>query len=217
MGGFAGIAYGAIAILGAALTGAPPGARGTGTAYESYFAENQNLLIAQAWLYALAAPFLLIFAVSVRCVLRRADDGGFLGELFMIGQAVIATLLVGTMGMQAAFAQAAGGLPAAVVSTVGVHFVAVVLGLLGFITGMTAGAFAYCVSAYAVLPRWTAYLAVLASVVSLGSTMGVFVSTGGFVAEGGLLARAAAVATLLWYLGTSFAMLRTPAEAQPPG
>jgi hypothetical protein len=204
------MAYVLIALLGAALTGAPPGADGSSTGYQDYFIEKQDLLVVQAWLYALGVPFLLIFAVSVRRVLRGAGDGGFLGELFLVGQVAIATLLVGTMGMQVAFAQAADVLPAGVVSNVGVHSVAVVFGLLGFTTAMSAGAFAFCVFAHGVLPRWTAYLASVAFVVCVLSTAGVFAGTGTFLVEGGLSARVAAVSTLLWYLGTSFAMVRTP-------
>jgi hypothetical protein len=216
LGGFAGMAYVLVALVGAALTGAPPGAEGGSTAYQNYLIERQDLLVAQAWLYALGAPLLLTFAVSVRRVLRRPEDGGFLSELFVIGQAVIATLLVGAMGMQVAFAQAADAVPAGEIFAVGVHSVAVVLGLAGFITGMTAWAFGFCVFTYGVLPRWTAYLAALAFVMCVGSTAGVFFGTGRFVLEGGLSAWAAAGSTLLWYLGTSVAVLRTPDGADSP-
>jgi hypothetical protein len=98
-----------------------------------------------------------------------------------------------------------------VVFTVGVHFQGVLIGLWGFIMAATAFAYAFCVFVSGVLPRWTAYLAVLAVAVSLVATAGVFFRTGPFCLEGGFSAWAPAVTTLLWYLGTSIAMLRTPA------
>jgi hypothetical protein len=105
---------------------------------------------------------------------------------------------------------------AELVFAVGVHFVAVVIGLWGFIIGVTAFAYAFCVFAYGVLPRWTAYLAVLALAVNVVSTGGVFIGTGPFCLEGGFSAWAPAASTLLWYLGTSIAILRTRDRADSP-
>lgn len=64
--------------------------------------------------------------------------------------------------------------------------------------------------AYGVLPRWTAYLAVLTLAVSLIATAGVFFRAGPLCLEGGFSAWAPAVTMVLWYLGTSIALLRTP-------
>jgi len=150
-----------------------------------------------------------MFAVSVRRILRKSDDGGYLGDLFLVGTTANAALLVVAQAMQLAFAERADSLAAEVVFTVGVHFVGVLIGLWGFIIGTTAFAFAYCVFAHGVLPRWTGYLALLALVVNVVGTAGVFFRTGPFCLEGGFSAWAPAVSTVLWYLGASIAMLRT--------
>jgi hypothetical protein len=131
--------------------------------------------------------------------------------LFLVGTAAIAGLLVVAMAMQLAVAERAEGLAAEVVFTVGVHFVGVLIGLWGFIMGATAFAYAFCVFAHGVLPRWTAYLAVLALAVNVISTAGVFFRAGPMCLEGGFSAWAPAATTTLWHLGTSIAMLRTPA------
>jgi hypothetical protein len=208
LGGAAGLVYVVVAVIGAALPGAPPEADGKGTTYQNYFIEKQDLLVVQAWLYALVVPALLMFAVSVRRILRKSGDGGYLSELFLVGTTAYATLLVAGMAMQIAFAQAADRVPAELVFAVGVHFVAVVIGLWGFIIGATAFAYAFSVFAYGLLPRWTAYLAVLALAVNVVSTVGVFIGTGPFSLEGGFSAWAPAASTLLWYLGTSIAIVR---------
>lgn len=207
IGGIAGILYVLIGVIAGALTGAIPHADGRATTYQNYFIEKQDLLVAQAWLFPLAVPPLLVFSVAVRRILRRSDS--HLSELWLTGQTAIAALLVVTMGMQIAVAQAAGTLDAQVVFTLGVHFGAVVIETFGFITATVAFAYAFCVFKDEVLPRWTAYLAVLASLVCIASTATVFVRTGHFALEGGVPAFAPAVATVLWYLGTAIAMLRT--------
>jgi hypothetical protein len=216
LGAAAGIGYVLVAIIAAGIPGAPPKPDGKAITYRDYFIEKQDLLVAQAWMYALAAPLMLMFAVSVRRILRRSNDGGYLSELFLVGSAAIAGLLVVAMAMQIAFAQRAGGLAAEVVFTVGVHFVGVLIGLWGFIMGATAFAYAYCVFAYGVLPRWTAYLALLALAVNVVFTAGVFFRTGPFCLVGGFSAWAPATSTVLWYLGTSIAILRTPDRASSP-
>jgi hypothetical protein len=209
IGAVAGIGFVLIALVAAALPGAPPRPDGKASTYQNYFVEHQGALVTQAWLYALAAPLMLTFAVSVRRILRKAD--GFFSDLFVLGTTAIVGLQVVTYAMQIAFAQTADSLPAGVVFTVGVHFQGVLIGLWGFIMAATAFAYAFCVFASGVLPRWTAYLAVLAVAVSLVATAGVFFRTGPFCLEGGFSAWAPAVTTVLWYLGTSIAMLRTPA------
>jgi hypothetical protein len=114
--------------------------------------------------------------------------------------------------MQIVIAQHADSLSAEVVFTVGVHFGGVLIGLWGFIMAATAFAYTFCVFASGVLPRWTAYLALVAVAVSLTATAGVFFRTGPFCLEGGFSAWAPALTTVLWYLGTSIAMLRAGAS-----
>ena len=207
LGAVAGILYMAIAVIAGALTGVAPPADGTAATYQSYFVEKQDLLIVQAWLFPFAVPLLLMFSVAVRRILRRSD--AYLSELFLTAQTIIAALVVMAMSMQISVAQAADTLDAQVLFTIGVHFPAIVIGVWGFLTAAAAFAYAFCVIKDDVLPRWTAYLAILASVVCLVSTAGVFVSTGPFSMEGNFSAFAPALATVLWYLGVSIAILRT--------
>jgi hypothetical protein len=213
LGGVAGIAYVVLVIGAAAVLGAPPEADGKATTYQNYFIEKHDLLVVQGWLYAVSAPLVLMFAVAVRRILRKSRGGAYPSELFLAGNTALATLLVVAMVMQIVVAQRAEGLAAEVIFTVGVHFVGVLVGLWGFIMAATAFAYAFCVLADGVLPRWTAYLAVLALVVNLIATAGVFFRSGPFCLEGGFSAWAPALSIVLWYLGTSIAILRTPQGA----
>jgi hypothetical protein len=208
LGGIAGILYVVIALVAGALTGAAPHADGKAITYQTYFIAKQDLLVTQGWLFPLAVPLLLMFSVAVRRVLRQAD--GYLADLFLTAQTAIAALLIVTMGLQIAVAQAAGQLESQVVYTIGVHFPAVVITMWGFTTGVAAFSYAFCVFDAGVLPRWTAYVAVLALIVCVGSTAGVFFATGPFSLEGGFTAFAPAVTTVAWYLVVSVSLLRKP-------
>jgi hypothetical protein len=204
-GAIAGILYVLIGAAAGALTGAIPAAGSSAATYQAYFVEKQQLLIVQAWLFPLAAPLLLMFSVAVRRILRRSSQ--YLSELFVIAQTVIAALLIVTMGLQFAVAQAAEVLDAQVVFTVGTHAEAIIIELFGFLTGTAAFAYAYCVFKDGVLPRWSAFPAILASSVCVAFTVAVFIRTGPFALEGGVSAFGPAVATVLWYLSASIALL----------
>jgi hypothetical protein len=100
-------------------------------------------------------------------------------------------------------------LGAETVRAVGVDFGVVVVGLWGFIVAVTGFAYAACVMACDVLPRWTAWLAVAAVVLNVVGTVGVFIRSGPFSMEGGFTVWVPMLATILWYLATSIAILRT--------
>jgi hypothetical protein len=217
VGGVAGISYVVVSLIAAALPGAPPNADGKATTYQNYFIAHQDALVTQAWLFGLTAPLMMTFALAVHRILRKSDDDSYLSGLFLLGTAAVATLLLVTQAMQVVFAQHAGDMSAEVVFSLGVHFPGVLIGLWGFLMAATASAYAYCVFIHGGLPRWTAYLAALAVVVSLTATAGVFFRTGAFCLEGGFSAWAPAATTVLWHLGISTALLRLPDSANNTG
>jgi hypothetical protein len=212
IGGAAGIAYVIITLTSPVFSGIGPKADGNAATYRDFFVAHQDGLALQGWIFGLAVPLLLMFAVAVRRVLNDAG-GGYLGELFLVGTVIVGALVIVTMAMQITFAQAAVSLDAESVFVIGVHFVAVAIGLMGFTVGATAFAYASCVFRTGRLPRWTAYLAILALTVNVLGTAGVFVRTGPFALEGGVTAWAPAASLALWYLGTSIAIMRSPVSA----
>lgn len=151
LGGIAGILYALTAVIAGALTGAAPRADGRAITYQNYFIAKQELLVIQGWLFPLAVTFLLMFSVAVRRIMQEADS--YLSDLFLTAQTVIAALLVATMGLQIAVAQAANTLDSQVVYTIGVHFPAIVITLWGFTTGIAAFSYSFCVLKDGVLPR----------------------------------------------------------------
>lgn len=211
LGGAAGVVYALVSVVAGAITGTPPTADGRSHSYQSYFVEHHASLVIQAWLFPILVPLLLMFSVAVRRLLQPLDT--YASELFMACQTAVAALLVITMGLQIVVVQAAGELDAQVVYTFGVHLGAVVIVLWGFLTATAALSYVYCVFRGSVVPRWTAYIAVLTAIVCVVCTGGVFVRTGAFSVEGGFSAFAPALSTVLWYLCAGVAMMRLPARA----
>jgi hypothetical protein len=219
-GGAAGVAYVVASFVAATVTGMPPAWDATNKAIQSFFIDHRGAVIAQGWLYALATGLLLWFAVVVRRVLYRASNGQHLGDLLLVGIAAVAALSFVSMSIRIVTAAAADQLSASAVRTVGYDFSLALLSLQGFIVAAAALAYAACVIAEPVLPRWTAWLAILAAVINLAGTTSVFFRTGLFSIEGNLLTTFLPVLlTAVWYLAVSVALFRTrnPAEQAVQG
>ena len=216
-GGAAGVAYVVGSFVAATVTGMPPAWDATNKAIQSFFIDHRDAVIAQGWLYALATGLLLWFAVVVRRVLYRASSGQHLGDLLLVGIAAVAALSFVSMSIRIVTAAAADQLSASAVRAVGYDFSLALLSLQGFIVAAAALAYAACVIGEPVLPRWTAWLAILAAVINLAGTTSVFFRTGLFSIEGNLLTTFLPVlSTAVWYLAVSVALFRTrnPAGAR---
>jgi hypothetical protein len=216
-GAVAGIAFVLLAVVAAILTGSPPKPADADQVFKDFFIDKHDQLVTQAWMYALSAPFLLWFATTLRRVLRRVEgDEGYLADLFLVGTTANAALLAAAMAMQVAIASVAERLSPEIVRGLGIDFGAALVALFGFIVAITAFAFAAVVLATSALPRWTAWLAVVALVLNVVGTVGVFADDGAFSIEGGFTVFVPFLATMLWYLGTAIAMLRASGRIHQP-
>jgi len=208
LGGIAGIGYVLLAVVAGALTGKPPAPDVGSAAIRDFFIDKHVQLMAQGWLYGLGAALMLWFAVAVRRVLRMTPAGRYLGDVYLAGTTVIAALLLATMAVQVVVAKMAQDLSPTAVRVVGADFGLVLLGMGGFIVATTAIAYAACVIPTAALPRWTGWLAIVAAVVNLAGTLGVFVADGPFSIEGPVTAWLPGLTLTLWYLGVALALSR---------
>jgi len=212
-GGVAGTAYVLAAATAASLTGRPPGPEATNKAVQLFFIDHPGSVVAQAWLYALATTLVIWFALAVRRVLHTAPTGRHLGDLFLVATVAVASLSFVSMSIRIVAALRADQLSASAVRAIGTDFSLVLLALCGFLVAVAAVAYACCVVAGGMLPRWTAWLAIIAAVVNLAGTLSVFAATGPFSLEGWLATLLPAIATAVWYLGTSISLWMAHDEA----
>lgn len=208
-GGAAGIVYVLAAAIAPTLTGQPPGADATNEAVQQFFIDHRGAVVAQAWLYALATVFIFWFALAVRRVLETSPPGRNLGDLFFVGTVAVAALSFVSMSIRIVAAGSADELSPSAVRAIGADFSLVLLALSGFIVAISAIAYAACVIQQGVLPRWTAWLAIIAAAVNLAGTASVFVTDGPLSVEGGLTTLSSVVVIAVWYLGTSISLFST--------
>ena len=207
-GAAAGVVLVVIGIAAVVIVGTPPTPDDSDQAFKDFFLSKRDRLLTQAWLLGLGAVLFLWFAAAVRSVLRRAEgDTGHLADLFLAGAAVITALLLAGMAVQVALAnQVADRLAPEVVRFAFDLGVAMTV-LFGLVGALLAIAYAAVVFVTDVLPRWSAWLAVLAAVVNVVGSFVLFNDDGAFSLEGTFGAFAFAV-TMLWFLGTSIGMLQ---------
>jgi hypothetical protein len=208
VGGVAGIAYAVVAAIAAVLTGMRPSPDVSSEEVKAFFVEKHSMLVTQGWLFALGGALLLWFALTLRSVLRAAPAGKQLGELFFVGTAVAAGLSLVAMSIQIVIAKAAPRLSPEAVRVVGFDFVLAQFLLCGFIVATTAVAYTASVFRGGVLPRWTAWLAIVAAVLNVLGTLSVFVYDGAVSIRGSVVVWVPGFFTTLWYLGTALALLQ---------
>jgi len=121
---------------------------------------------------------------------------------------VTAGLSLVAMSIQIVIAKAASRLTPEAVRVVGFDFVLAQFLLAGFIVASTAVAHGVCVFRGADLPRWTGWLAIVATVVNLAGTLVVFVPDGAVSVRGTGGVWLPGFATAVWYLGAAVALLR---------
>ncbi|ORB64275.1 hypothetical protein [Mycolicibacterium tusciae] len=215
LGGIAGIGYVVAAAIAMVLTGFHPPPAASSEEVREFFVEKHASLTAQGWLIALGAALLLWFAVTLRGVLRAVPGGRKLGDVFFVGTAVAAGLSLVAMAIQIVMAKAASRLTPEAVRVVGFDFVLAQYLLCGFIVASAALAYGLCVFRGAGLPRWTAWLAIVAAVMNFAGTLCVFVPYGALSVVGNVVVWLPGFATTVWYFGAAVALLGV-GRIQPP-
>ncbi|BBX04672.1 hypothetical protein BST36_27365 [Mycolicibacterium moriokaense] len=211
-GGVAGLGSIAVTGVAAAVVGKqlPPSAGDE--EIHAFFVDHHATLVTQGWLIALAVSMLVWFALAVRRVLHRAEASRSLGDLFFVGWAVFASMMLVAMAIQIVVARAADRLSPHAVRVVGFDFGLALVELAGFSIGSAAIAYAMCVFQRGALPRWTAWLAVVAAALNLIGTLGVLVATDLPAAASWATVWIPSLATMIWYLGVSVVLVRLPAS-----
>jgi len=208
LGSVAGFGYIAVSIVAALVTGMRPPPESSSAAIRDFFINERTALVVQGWLYALGSVLLLWFALAVRSVLRTASSDSHLGEVFFAGTVVVAGLSLVAMAIQIVVVKAASRVSPEAVRVVGYDFVLAQFLLAGFIVATTAIAYAGCVVRSGVLPRWTAWVAVMAAVLNLAGTLAVLVPDGAFSINGSVVVWLPGVSTVVWYLSAAVSLLR---------
>jgi hypothetical protein len=168
---------------------------------------------------------LLVFSVGLRELIRRADEGfewvGTLGVAAM-GVWVGVTLVGNGLEGGAALDASGGDGDPSVARSLTMGYLLIYNGSIAFaMTALFLATAAYATFATGILPRWTGWLAVVATALCLlcipAMYLGPVDSTGFYNAGGWGAALVANLPPLLWFLSVGLTLVRTSRIVAPTG
>jgi hypothetical protein len=214
LGGVMGIVFVVLGVVAVFLPGTPPKADEVAK-ITTYFADKRGSILAASYLTCLAFVFFLLFLGALRSHFGVADQTGIRpGSAMLAGGVAAASMVIaGTAVLNGAVFQVASAgdanLNHALYDVANDLFFASGFGFAAFFAGA-----AVAVTTTGGLPSAMAPAALLVALVNVVSGVGFFAKTG-FFAIGGAFGFIVPLATLLWILAASIALLR-PAPAPAP-
>jgi hypothetical protein len=215
LGGLAGIVFVVLGIVAVFLPGTPPKADEV-SKITSFFTDKRGSILAASYLTCLAFAFFFMFVGGLRSQFGVADRTGIRpGSTMLAGGVAAATMvLAGTAVLNGAVFQVASAGDANLN-----HALYDVANDLFFAAGFGFGAFfvgaAVAVRLTGALPSAMVPAALVAALLNVVAGVGFFAKSG-FFAIGGAFGFIVPLASLLWVLAASIAMLR-PVPVAPSG
>lgn len=204
-GGFAGLAYAVTALLGYFIVGNPPRVDDSAALVAGHFADNQNQVLAQTLLIAIAAVCLVAFASALAQALRDRMPGSDVPWLVVTGTVLVSALLFIGANVTAALSF----VPAEEATTMTLFTVtAMLFTTVGIAAALPLTAAAVGIVATGLLPRWAGWFAALAAVVGVVGAFGVFNETGNLVPGGPVMALIPFLLSTAWIIVASGYMVR---------
>lgn len=204
-GGYAGLAYAVAALVGYFLAGNPPRVDDSQAQIASYFSDNQNQVLASSLLSCVAAVSLVAFAAALAQALRDRMPGSDVPWVVITGVVLVAGLLFAGANLLAAlaFLEASG-------STLTMTFAVaqMMFTTIGIAAALPLTAAAVGITASGVLPRWTAWFAGLAAVISVVGAFGIFNQDGALVPGGPVMTLVPFLVSTAWVVVASAYMVR---------
>jgi hypothetical protein len=206
-GGFAGLAFVVLALLGRFLPGNPPGVDESANAVTSFLTDNRSMILAGALMWAAAAGLIIWFAAAFAEAMRERDERSDIHMALLAGSVLVGGAIFINAGATAATAYGVEGRDAAI-TTMLFEWSAVLTTMIGFAAALPLAAAGVGVLRTRLMPDWLGYLALLAAVVSFAGAFGIFVNDGAFVAGGIMMTTIPLLVSAVWIVAASGYMVR---------
>ncbi|NUR94369.1 MAG: hypothetical protein HOV67_03825 [Kribbellaceae bacterium] len=206
-GGFAGLAFVVLALLGRFLPGNPPTVGDSDSAISSWVADHRSMILLSSLLWAAAAGLVIWFAAAFAEAMRERAERSDVHLALLAGSVLVGAALFVNAGMQAATASGIAGRDAAITVSM-FELGTLTTTLIGFAAALPLAAAGMGVLRTRLMPNWLGYLALLAAVVSFLGAFGVFATSGAFVAGGWLMSTVPLLLSAIWVLAASGYMVR---------
>lgn len=206
-GGFAGLAFVVLAVLGRFLPGNPPGVDESANEITSFLTDGRTSILVGALMWAAAAGLIIWFGSAFAEAIRERNDRSDVHMALLAGSVLVGGAIFVNAAATAATAFGVEGRDPALTLMM-YQWTAVLTTMIGFAAALPLAAAGYGVLRTHLMPDWLGYLALLAAVVSFLGAFGIFASDGAFVAGGTLMTTVPLLVASVWIVGASGYMVR---------
>ncbi|NIK57601.1 hypothetical protein [Kribbella shirazensis] len=206
-GGFAGLAFVVLALLGRFLPGTPPTVGDSDSTITTWITDNRTMLLLSSLMWAAAAGLIIWFAAAFAEAMRERAERSDVHLALLAGSVLVGGAIFVNAGLTAATAFGVDGRDEAITLSM-FDLTAVMTTMIGFAAALPLAAAGMGVLRTHVMPNWLGYLALLAAVVSFLGAFGVFATSGTFVAGGLLMTTIPLLLSAVWIICAGGYMVR---------
>ncbi|WP_433160646.1 hypothetical protein [Kribbella sp. CA-247076] len=206
-GGFAGLAFVVLALLGRFLPGNPPRVDESEGTITGFLGDARTSMLIGALMWAAAAGLIIWFAAAFAEAIRERDERSDVHLALLAGSVLVGSALFVDAGLTAATAFSIDGRGAAITVML-YELTAVMTTMIGFAATLPLAAAGIGVLRTRLMPNWLGYLALLAAVVSFAGAFGVFATDGPFIAGGTLMTTVPLLVSAVWIACAGGYMIR---------
>ncbi|MFG1820745.1 hypothetical protein ACGFIF_43810 [Kribbella sp. NPDC049174] len=196
-GGFAGLAFVVLALLGRFLPGNLPTVDESEGTITSFLNDTRTSMLISALAWTAAAGLIIWFASAFAEAMRERDERSDVHLALLAGSVLVGSAIFVTAGLTAATAYSIDGRGAAITIML-YELTAVMTTMIGFAATLPLAAAGIGVLRTHLMPNWLGYLALVAAVVSFLGAFGVFATDGNFVAGGFLMTGVPLLLSAAW-------------------
>ena len=206
-GGFAGLAFVVLAMLGRFLPGTAPTVDDSDSTISSWLSDHRSMILLSSLLWAAAAGLVIWFAAAFAEAIRERAERSDVHLALLAGSVLVGGAIFVNAGLTAAAAFGISGRDAGITMAL-YELSAVMTTMIGFAAALPLAAAGIGVMRTHVMPNWLGYLALLAAVVSFAGAFGVFATSGTWVAGGFLMTTVPLLLTAIWIVCAGGFMVR---------
>ncbi|MEU4290651.1 hypothetical protein AB0E63_20690 [Kribbella sp. NPDC026596] len=196
-GGFAGLAFVVLALLGRFLPGSLPTVDESEGTITSFLNDTRTSMLISALMWSAAAGLIIWFAAAFAEAIRERNERSDVHLAILAGSVLVGAAIFVNACLIAATAFSIDGRDAAITVML-YQLTAVMTTMIGFAAVLPLAAAGIGVLRTHVMPNWLGYLALAAAVVSFAGAFGVFATDGSFVAGGFLMTGIPLLLSAVW-------------------
>lgn len=206
-GGFAGLGFVVLALVGQFLPGARPAVDEGAGEIATFVSDGRTTLLSSALLFAAAGVLVVWFAAALSEAIRERAERSDLHLAVLGGTVLVASIVFVNSALVAASAYGVAGRSEELTFMM-FEASALLTSMIGFASALPLSAAGVAITRTHLMPDWVGYLAVLAAVVAVVGGFAVFITEGAFVPGGVLMGLVPLLVAAAFILCASVYMVR---------